>query len=38
MNYEEWCKLPSTKKAMKILMADWNKYQITINTKQLKLF
>jgi hypothetical protein len=38
MDYDEWCKLPSTIKAMKILMSDWNKYQLTIKTSQLKLF
>lgn len=32
MNYEEWLKLPSTKKAMKILMNDWsNRNQLEIN-------
>lgn len=30
--YEEWLKLPSTKKAMKILMKDWNnRNQLEIN-------
>jgi hypothetical protein len=31
ITYEEWCKLPRTIKAMKIIMKDWD------NSKQLKL-